>query len=132
MNKTNSVCVSKIFSFRCLISLFGLFIFSFAGFASAAQSEINEPTKKITNNLYIVRMAEAPVVAYKGGIAGLKATKPAKGKKIDPNSTEVVQYAAYLDSRHDAAIAAVNGRKIYDYKYSFNGFAAELTAEQAE
>ena len=34
---------------------------------------------------YIVQMADAPVVAYNGGIAGLKATRPNRGKKIDPN-----------------------------------------------
>ena len=34
---------------------------------------------------------------------GYKATKPAKkGEKIDPNSPDVVKYASYLDSRHDA------------------------------
>ena len=82
---------------------------------------------------YIVRLAEAPVVAYDGGIAGYKATKPSKkGEKINPNHPDVVKYAAYLDSRHDAAIAAVGGAaKLYDYRYSLNGFAAKLSAKQA-
>ena len=34
---------------------------------------------------YIVQMLASPVVAYEGGTAGLAATKPAKGEKIDPN-----------------------------------------------
>jgi subtilisin family serine protease len=81
---------------------------------------------------FIVRMSEDPVVAYRGGIPGLKATKPAKGKKINPNSPDVVRYVTYLKGRHDAALAAVGGaRKLYDYTYSLNGFAAKLTAEQA-
>jgi subtilisin family serine protease len=82
---------------------------------------------------YIVRLAEAPVVAYDGGVAGYKATKPSKkGEKINPNHPDVVKYAAYLDSRHDAAIAAVGGAaKLYDYRYSLNGFAAKLSAKQA-
>ncbi|HVF61374.1 MAG TPA: S8 family serine peptidase [Thermoanaerobaculia bacterium] len=81
---------------------------------------------------FIVRMSEDPVVAYRGGIPGLKATKPAKGQKINPNSPDVVRYVTYLKGRHDAALAAVGGaRKIYDYTYSLNGFAAKLTAEQA-
>jgi subtilisin family serine protease len=84
------------------------------------------------NNLYIVRMAESPVVAYRGGLPGLPATRASQGQKINPNSPQVVQYAAFLDSRHDAALAAAGGgRKVYDYRYSFNGFAAELTDEQA-
>jgi hypothetical protein len=85
-----------------------------------------------SNGNYLVRMSEDPVVAYKGGIAGLKATKPTKGDKINPNSPEVVRYAAYLDSRHDAALTSVGGaRKLYDYRFAVNGFAAELTADQA-
>ena len=59
--------------------------------------------------------------------SGYPATKPAKGQKIDPNSPEVVKYVAYLDAQHDAALNSVGGgRKLYNYRYSFNGFAAEL------
>jgi subtilisin family serine protease len=78
-------------------------------------------------------MAELPVVAYEGTIDGYPATKPKNGQKIDPDNPQVVKYKAYLDARHDAALAAVGGgRKAYDYGYTFNGFAAELTAAQAE
>jgi hypothetical protein len=88
--------------------------------------------EKNGKGVYIVRLAENPVVAYTGGVAGLKATKPNKGQKIDPNSTDVVRYAAYLDGRHDSLLNGVGGgRKLYGYRYSFNGFAAELTAAQA-
>lgn len=83
------------------------------------------------NGVYIVRMADEPVVAYQGGIQGLQATKPAKGQKIDPNSAKVKNYQAYLNGKHDAALNGVGGgRKLYDYNISFNGFAAELTVDQ--
>src|SRR5688500_14369423 len=81
---------------------------------------------------YIVRLAEAPVVAYEGVVAGYKATAPSKkGEKINPNSPDVVKYASYLVSRHDAVLGTVGGSKSYDYNYSLNGFAAKLTAAQA-
>ena len=83
------------------------------------------------NRLYIVQMSEAPVVAYEGDIAGLKATAPKKGQKIDPNSPQVIDYAAYLDKRHADLATKAGGRKVYDYRYSFNGFSAELSAQQA-
>ena len=38
-------------------------------------------------DVYIVQMIDPPAVAYEGGIAGLNATKPAKGEKIDPGTT---------------------------------------------
>jgi hypothetical protein len=86
-----------------------------------------------SNNAYIVRLIEAPVVAYDGTISGYRATRPAKGQKIDPNSGDVVRYSTYLDGRHNATLAAAGGgRKLYSYRYTFNGFAAELTEAQAQ
>ena len=74
---------------------------------------------------YIVQMEEAPAVAYAGDISGLAATQPAKGKKIDPTSATVINYVAYLKGQHDATVAKLPGAtKMYDYTYSFNGFAA--------
>jgi subtilisin family serine protease len=87
---------------------------------------------KATNDIYIVRMADRPAVAYEGGIPGYPATKPRRGAKIDPNDPKVVRYAGLLDSRHDAAIARVGARKVYGYRYAFNGFAAAMTPAQAE
>ena len=87
--------------------------------------------RPLKNNLYIVQMIEDPVVAYDGGIAGYPATQPAAGKKIDPRASKVVNYAGFLTGKHSQAAAAVGGRKVYDYVYTFNGFTAALTPEQA-
>ena len=84
------------------------------------------------NGIYIIQMLDNPVVAYEGGIKGLKATKPKNGAKIDPNSSAVVEYAAYLVSKHDNVLSKVGGTKVYDYVYSFNGFAAKMTLAQAK
>jgi subtilisin family serine protease len=84
------------------------------------------------SDVYIVRMAEAPAVAYDGAVAGLKATRPAKGKKLDPNDQNVARYVGYLTSRHDSLVTKANGRKIYDYAFALNGFAAVLTAKRAK
>jgi subtilisin family serine protease len=83
------------------------------------------------NRLYIVRMVDLPVVSYTGGVAGLPATKPARGQKIDPNNPVVGGYAGFLDTQHNRANGAVGGRKVYDYRYTFNGFATELSEAQA-
>jgi subtilisin family serine protease len=84
------------------------------------------------NNLYIVQLAEFPVSSYTGGQPGFAATKPGRGQKFDPNNPNVIGYAGFLDGRHTAALNRVGGRKVYDYRYSFNGFAAELTEAQAQ
>ena len=101
-------------------------------FAQASGEGIGLKKAKASNNIYIIQMVQAPVIAYQGDIAGYKATKPRKGQKIDPLSSDVIAYASYLDGKHSAALqAAGGGRKVYDYHYAFNGFAAELTAAQA-
>ncbi|MEX2645920.1 MAG: S8 family peptidase [Gaiellaceae bacterium] len=84
-------------------------------------------------NVYIVQLAGEPAVTYEGDIAGLPATKPAKGEKIDPESANVKRFVAHLNARHDAVLASVGGgHKLYDYDYVINGFAAQLTAAQVK
>ena len=86
-----------------------------------------------TNNRYIVRMADLPVSSYEGNIRPMLATKPGRGQKVDRDSAAVIGYAGYLDNRHDEALGRVGGgRKLYDYRYTFNGFTAEITDTQAD
>ena len=66
--------------------------------SAAARSDAGAQADSAT---YIVRMVEAPAVAYTGGIAGLEATKPAKGEKIDPDSTKVQRYVDHLNRRRN-------------------------------
>lgn len=84
------------------------------------------------NGVYIVQLIENPVTAYTGGVPGLKATKPAKGKKVNLLDPAVTAYGDFLTSRHNAVLnSAGGGRKLYSYQFVFNGFAAELTDAQA-
>ena len=110
------------------------------GFASVPALAVSDPngdavpgkSQKRSNNVYIVRMADSPAVAYTGGIPGYQATKPRKGAKINPEDPKVVRYTSYLEARHNDAVTRVGGQKAYSYKYAFNGFAAKLTAAQAQ
>jgi subtilisin family serine protease len=99
----------------------------------AVDTDRKAPGQAKQNHAYIVQLADAPVTAYSGGIKGLQATKPRKGQKIDPNSPAVVNYMAYLTAKHDSLIRGVGAaRKLYSYGYVFNGFAADLTDDQAQ
>lgn len=99
----------------------------------AAQDELQPAAELPTKSgRYIVELAEPPVVAYDGGVRGLRATRPAEGEKINPQSADVTRYVAHLQGRQDAALRAVGGgTKSASYVYAFNGFAAELTGAQA-
>src|SRR5262245_34166642 len=88
---------------------------------------------RVSNKLYIVRMAELPVALYDGGLPSYAATRPPRGQKFEPNSADVSRYASYLDGRHGEVLGRVGGgRKVYDLKYTYNGFVAELSDVQAE
>jgi hypothetical protein len=87
---------------------------------------------KSENGVYIVRLGDLPAVAYDGGVAGYAATRPARGQKIDPLNADVTKYVGYLKDKHDKALANVAGaKKLYDYSFSVNGFAAKLSLADA-
>ncbi len=83
--------------------------------------------------LYIVQLADAPALTYRGG-KGLAATKPAEGERFDPDHPNVQRYGDHLVRQHDAALRSVGAyyEKIYSYRYTFNGFAARMTEQQAQ
>ncbi len=86
-----------------------------------------------TDGVYVVQMADLPVIAYDGSTAGYAATKPAKGAKIDVTSTAVTRWADNLKSKHGNALRSVGATsRLYDYAYTYNGFAARLTGAQAK
>lgn len=88
--------------------------------------------KASASAIYIVQLKGDPIVTYSGEMRSYQATKPGKGKKVNPNSAHVKKYAAYLEAQQDATIASVGAEKVYSYKYSFNAFAARMTATEAE
>jgi len=112
-----------------LVMLMAIMVLAVPAFAD---TDTNGNQAKLTNRLYIVQMADAPVVAYEGGIPGLAATRPKDGEKINPNSPKVVKYVDHLTRKQDKTVQAVGGKKVYSYTYSYSGFAAQLTAAQAD
>ena len=100
--------------------------------ATATSTAAAAPPEATAKKNYIVQMALQPVATYTGGVAGLAATKPAEGEKVDPAAPEVVEYAKHLRGKHRAALQSVGAKDpLYQYVYSFDGFATSLTAAQA-
>jgi subtilisin family serine protease len=82
--------------------------------------------------VYLVRLADAPVAGYAGGIAGYARTQPVTGAKLDTASPAVTRYRGYLRQRQDGVLRqAASARKLYDYSVAFNGFSARMTAADA-
>ncbi|WP_051325207.1 S8 family serine peptidase [Glycomyces tenuis] len=85
-----------------------------------------------TDGYYMVQLAEAPVATYEGGASGLDATAPESGETIDFESAEVEEYRDYLDEERNGVLDQFGIEPVAEYDTVFSGFAAELTAEEAE
>ncbi|WP_170323891.1 S8 family serine peptidase [Cryptosporangium phraense] len=76
-------------------------------------------------------MSDEPIAAYPGGREGLAGTRPRRGERVGLSSEAVRKYGEYLDRRRREVLAALPGvRPVYSYRWTVNGFAAELTPEQ--
>ncbi len=116
------------------IAIIALTLFSVSSYAGPTEIKPKDVAAKKKTDIYIVQLQGEPVLSYDGGLSGLSATRPGKGKKINRHSQDVKKYVNYLDSRHDEVLNKVTTRdkKVYNYHYSFNGFAARLTEGQLE
>lgn len=77
---------------------------------------------------YIVQLADKPVATYAGQVAGLAATQPAPGTRLNVDAAAVQDYINYLDNKKAQVLSTVSAAEVtHEYKVVFNGFAAKLT-----
>lgn len=68
---------------------------------SRSKTDFTEAPKTLTQTEYaVVAFSDAPTASYNGGTNGLKATKPARGAKLDPDSPAVRAYVRHLENQH--------------------------------
>ena len=101
------------------------------GSALASSAERAKHGAGYTDGRYLVTFADEAVASYDGYEAGFAATRPERGRKLDPNSPAVQRWQEHIVAKHDAAMARVGATKIYDYTVANNGVAVELTGKQA-
>ena len=77
---------------------------------------------------YIVQLADKPIAGYTGEIAGMPATQPTAGNRLNLETQNVVLYNNYL-TRKQAAVRAVvaSAPVLHEYSVVLNGFSAMLT-----
>lgn len=88
---------------------------------------------KPATSVYLIQLREAAAANYTGGTPGFAGTRPGLGRRFDRNSGAVESYVTHLEQVHENLLAEVGaaGAKIYSFSYALNGFAANLTPEQA-
>jgi subtilisin family serine protease len=89
-----------------------------------AEAQTQPPARKA----YIVQLADAPAAGYDGRIAGLAATRPAPGQRLDAGAQAVQNYLGYLRQQADAVTVQVPAAPVlHRYGVVLNGFSALLT-----
>ncbi|CAL5385281.1 unnamed protein product [Camellia sinensis] len=87
-------------------------------------------------DIYIVTVEGEPVISYRGGVDGFEATAVDSDEKIDVTSETVTSYRHHLEKKHDMLLGMLFGRgtykKLYSYRHLINGFAIQISPEQAE
>jgi subtilisin family serine protease len=86
-----------------------------------------------TSDLYLVQLEGSPLSQYTGDVAGIAATKPAPGAKLDPTTWNYDAYRAHLRARRADLVkkAKLDKRKtVAEYDTVVNGLAARLTGAE--
>jgi subtilisin family serine protease len=100
--------------------------------ASAAPQTIGSGGQTtFTPGRYIVTMVDQAAATYDGGVRGFAPTTPPEGEQLNPRRQAVQSYTDYLSEQQADVAASVGADIDYSYTLATNGFAADLTAQQA-
>ncbi|MFD3399756.1 S8 family serine peptidase [Kribbella sp. NPDC058693] len=102
--------------------------------ANASQPAATQATpelKRSETGSYIVQLDDSPVAEYDGDIAGLAATKVAPGGKLLKTAAPVINYVKHLTNERDELLSKSKITKLYDYNYTYAGFSAQMSYDEA-
>ncbi|MDO5740601.1 MAG: S8 family peptidase [Ornithinimicrobium sp.] len=99
--------------------------------SATAAPQLQTDTSRKT---YIVQLDAAPIAAYDGGTAGIPATAPAPGAKVNVRSKNARAYEAHLRKEQVKALREAGiapKTKTHEFTVALNGFTAKLTPTEA-
>ncbi|GGQ47722.1 S8 family serine peptidase [Couchioplanes azureus] len=110
-----------------LVGLLGAALAAVGVMPAAAQAAPDGP------RTYLVQLSGAPVATYSGGVAGIPATRPARGR-LDVASRDARAYRERLRERQREVLrraGLAEDRMLAEYQTVYNGFAARLTGRES-
>ena len=103
-----------------------------AGSGTAGDGAAAGSASQFAAGRYIVTLAKAPIASYTGNIAGLAATRPTGGRKVQLQSAAARRYQQVLSHDQKSVADSVGARPTSRYSVALNGFSASLTSKQAQ
>jgi subtilisin family serine protease/CRISPR/Cas system CMR-associated protein Cmr5 small subunit len=136
---------SRTFKIIAVLMLVAMLSAPFSGMSAKGEAGISaaKPVKHSLavseTGLYIIRLQDASLAAYRGGIAGLSATSPeATGaRRLDSSTTDSQAYLDYLSGKQGELLdnmAQAFGHPVeavYEYKNVLNAVAVKLDHAEA-
>ncbi|MFD2796023.1 S8 family serine peptidase [Promicromonospora vindobonensis] len=86
---------------------------------------------------YLIRLSDAAVPTYDGGVNGLDATAPRSGRTLNPSAPRVREYTEFLEAEQGDFVTRMERTVGHDvevpftYQYAVNGVSAVLTPQEA-
>jgi uncharacterized repeat protein (TIGR01451 family) len=107
--------------------------------AAEATQVVDNQFKDAKEGIFLVRLEDAPVAAYRGDVNGFEATSPAVSgvEKLNTASGPARAYADYLEAEQAQLVNQMErtiGRTVdvrFSYQFAVNGLAVWLTPEEA-
>lgn len=80
--------------------------------------------------VYLITLADQPLVTYDGSVNGIPATRPTEGRKLDVGAANAKRYRTHLVDEQAQVAKKVGATVRQHYAVTTNTFSARLTARQ--
>ena len=129
---TPARCRRSAFALSCFLSaVLAVGLSPMAAADPPEAPDVPVPSSASQEADYIVTLADAPVAAYTGDVAGYDATQPEAGEDVDLESSDAKRYRSYLRQRQNTVAARVGSTPDERYEVGLAAFTAEITGQQA-
>jgi len=122
--------ISATLLVTCLVGAGAVALPATAAVAAEGPTVVGDTT--FDDGSYVVTLRDPAVASYEGGVSGLRATAVSEGESLDPTSAPVQQYREHLATAQEDVADSVGADITAQYSLATNGFAATLSAAQAQ
>ena len=136
---------SRLFKLLAVLMLVSLLVAPISGMSVKASSQGaavaagKYSLEESETGMYIVRLQDASLAAYRGGVAGLRATSPevTGARQLDDSTADSQAYLNYLDARQGELLRNMQNayghpvEAVFEYQHVLNAVAVRISHAEA-